>query len=216
MKRSLGCRESALAKPSVRLIALRLNQTWKGESIAMVTSPVISNSPEILSLEDWMQNPPDSTEWVDGELVEKTGMTLKHGKIQGNLYFYWRSYKDSSKQGGEVYTDVPCRTHKQGRFPDVAYLTPELVAQYGDAKVLPQSFPLSAEIVSSTDLAEDVIAKAQEYLQSGGEEVWLIYPENRWIIVATEESRKIFISGEVVSTQKVLPSFSIPVDELLA
>lgn len=182
----------------------------------MVTSTVISNSPKILSLEDWVQNPPDSTEWVNSELVEKTGMTLKHSEVQGNLYFYWRSYKDSSGQGGKVYTDVPCRTNKQGRSPDVAYLTPELVAQYGDVKVLPQSFPLSAEIVSQTDLAEDVIAKSQEYLQSSGQEVWLVYPENRWIIVATEESRKIFISGEVVSTQKVLLGFSIPVDELLA
>ena len=182
----------------------------------MVIASVISNSPQIISLEDWMQNPPDSTEWVNGELIEKTGMTLKHSRVQGNLYFYWRSYKDSSGQGGEIYTDVPCRTHKQGRFPDVAYLSPELVAQYGDAKVLPQSFPLSAEIVSPTDLAEDVIAKAQEYLQSGGQEVWLVYPDTRWIIVATEEFRKIFISGEVVSTQKVLPGFSIAVDELLA
>ncbi|NES19048.1 MAG: Uma2 family endonuclease [Symploca sp. SIO3E6] len=132
------------------------------------------------------------------------------------MSFYWRSYKNSSGQRGEVYTDVPCRTNQQGRFPDVAYLTPELVAQYGDAKVLPQSFPLSAEIVSPTDLAEDVISKAQEYLQSGGEEVWLVYPENCWIIVVTEEFRKIFISGEVVSTQKVLLGFSISVDELLA
>jgi Uma2 family endonuclease len=181
-----------------------------------MTSTVISNDPKILSLEDWMENPPEHTEWIDGELVEKTGMTLKHSKVQGNLYFYWRSYQESSQQGGKVYTEVPCRTNKQGRFPDVAYLTPELVAQYGDAKVLPQSFPLSAEIVSPTDLAEDVIAKAQEYLQSGGQEVWLVYPENCWIIVVTADSRKIFIAGEIVSTQKILLGFSISVDELLA
>jgi len=182
----------------------------------MVTSPVISKSQIILSLEDWMQNPPNNTEWIDGELREKTGITLKHSKVQSNLSFYWRSYKYSSGQGGKVYTNVPCRTNQQGRFPDVAYLSPELVAQYGNAKVLPQSFPLSAEIVSPTDLAEDVISKAQEYLNSGGEEVWLVYPDNRWIIVATKESRKIFISGEVVSTQKVLLGFNISVDELLA
>ncbi|MGB7439756.1 MAG: Uma2 family endonuclease [Coleofasciculaceae cyanobacterium] len=182
----------------------------------MVATQIISNSFKISSLEDWLQNPPDQTEWVDEELVEKTGMTLKHSRIQGNLYFYWRNYKNSSGQGGEVYTDVPCRTNKQGRSPDVAYLMPDLVAQYGEEKVLPQSFPLSAEIVSPTDLAEDVIAKAQEYLLSSGQEVWLVYPENRWIIVVTEESRKIFISGEMVSTQKVLPGFSISMDELLA
>lgn len=75
---------------------------------------------------------------------------------------------------------------------------------------------MSAEIVSPTDLAEDVIAKAQEYLQSGGEEVLLVYPKTRWIIVATGESRKISISGEVVNTKKILLCFSISVDELLA
>jgi len=163
-----------------------------------------------------MENPPVGTEWVDGELLEKNGMTLKHSRIQSKLSFYWRSYKDSSGQGGEVYTEVPCRTNKQGRSPDVAYLTPELVAQYGDAKVLPQSFPLSAEIVSPTDLAEDVIAKAQEYLQSGGEEVWLVFPESRWIIVTTQTQRIVFASGEVMTTQIVLPGFSVAVDELLA
>jgi Uma2 family endonuclease len=181
----------------------------------MLTATAIANPSEVFSLEDWMQNPPDRQEWVNGELLEKNGITLKHSKVQGNLYFYWRSYKDSSGQGGKVYTEVPCRTNKQGRYPDVAYLTPQLLAQFGNAKVLPQSFPLSAEIISPTDLAEDVIAKAQEYLQSGGEEVWLVFPENGWIIVITQETRQIFISGEVVSTQKVLPGFSIAVDELL-
>lgn len=182
----------------------------------MVVSTVVSNQSPVISLEDWLENPPVGTEWVDGELLEKNGMTLKHSRIQGNLCFYWRSYKVSSGQGGEIYTEVPCRTNKQGRSPDVAYLTPELVAQYGDAKVLPQSFPLSAEIVSPTDLAEDVIAKAQEYLQSGGEEVWLVFPESRWIIIITQDKRLVFISGEVISTQTVLPGFSVAVDELLA
>lgn len=163
-----------------------------------------------------MENPPVSTEWVDGELIEKNGITLKHSRIQSKLSFSWRSYMNSSGQGGEVYTEVPCRTNKQGRSPDVAYLTPELVAQYGEAKVLPQSFSLSAEIVSPRDLAEDVIAKAQEYWHSGGEEVWLVFPESHWIIVVTQTQRIGFISGEIISTQVVLPGFSVAVDELLA
>jgi Uma2 family endonuclease len=75
---------------------------------------------------------------------------------------------------------------------------------------------LSAEIVSPTDFAEDVIAKAQEYLHSGGEEVWLVFPENRWIIVNTQSQRLIFTSGEVVSTQIILLGFSVAVDDLLA
>ena len=179
----------------------------------MVTAPITKDN---ISLEEFMANPPERMEWVDGQLVEKNGMTLRHGEIQLRLGRYWEDYKASSEQGGKVYTDVPCRTNKQGRSPDVAYLTPELVAQFGNAATLPQSFPLSAEIVSPTDLAENVLLKAQEYLESGGEEVWLVFPESRWVMVMTENQGLMFTSGQVVGTQRVLKGFSISVDELLA
>jgi Uma2 family endonuclease len=192
----------------------------------MVTNPVVT---ENFTLEDWMRNPPDRMEWVDGKLVEKNpvnwgdeqpfeknGMTLKHSRIQARLARYWGSYMTSSGQNGEVYTEVPCRTNKQGRVPDVAYLTPELVTQFGDAATLPQSFPLIAEIVSPTDIAEDVFLKAQEYLQSGCEEVWLVFPESRLVLVMTQNQIVGFKAGEVVSTQKVLLGFSVAIDELLA
>jgi Uma2 family endonuclease len=170
----------------------------------------------IHSLEEWMQNPPERTEWVNEGLVEKNGMTLKHSRVQSKLARCWGNYKEANGCGGEVYTEAPCRTQKQGRSPDVAYLTPELVAQYGNEKVLPQSFPLTAEIISPTDLAEEMIAKALEYLESGGEEVWLVYPEVRWILVITPDSRQVFVSGETATTRSVLAGFSIVVDELLA
>ena len=63
----------------------------------MVTSRVVSNSSEVFSLEDYMRNPPDGTEWVDGQLVQKNGMTAKHGRIQARLARYWGNYMISSK-----------------------------------------------------------------------------------------------------------------------
>ncbi len=81
---------------------------------------------------------------------------------------------------------------------------------------MPQSFPLSAEIISPTDLAENVFLKAQEYLESGGEEVWLVFPESKWIIIVTENQGLMFTSAQVVTTQKVLIGFSVAVDDLLA
>lgn len=175
---------------------------------------LISEAP--FSLEDFTQHPPDGMEWVDGDLVEKAGMTLRHGKIQLRLARCWEVYQESSGQGGEVYTEVPCRTHKQGRSPDVAYLTPELVAQYGNLPTLPQSFPLCAEIISPTDTADLILLKATEYLESGSEEVWLVYPESHWVMVITREGGLMFGSGQEAKTQKMLSGFSIAVDELLA
>ena len=51
----------------------------------MVASTVVSNQSPAISLEEWMENPPVGTEWVDGELLEKNGMTLKHSEIQVNF-----------------------------------------------------------------------------------------------------------------------------------
>jgi len=182
----------------------------------MVTSIDISDSAKVFSLEDYMLNPPERMEWVDGELIEKNGITLKHGRIQAKLARYWGNYMISSNQGGEVYTETPCRTVGRARCPDVSYLTPELVTQFGEVKVLPQSFPLIAEIISPTDEAEEIFTKVNEYLQSSCQEVWLILPESQWIVVMTQQQRLLFTKGEVVSTQRMLPGFSVPVDELLA
>lgn len=168
-----------------------------------------------LTIEDFMANPAKNMEWVDGQLVETNGMTLKHSRIQSKLARSWGNYKDSSGQAGEVYTEPPCRTSRQVRRPDVAYLTPELVAQFGDVPTLPQSFPLVAEIVSPTDIAEDVFLKAQEYLASSCQEVWLVFPESHLVFVVTQNQILGFRAGETVSTQQILAGFSIAVDELL-
>ena len=61
-----------------------------------------------------------------------------------------------------------------------------------------------------------MLLKAQEYLESGGEEIWLVFPESRWVMVITENQGLMFTSGQVASTQRVLKGFSVPVDELLA
>lgn len=177
---------------------------------------VTSTTAEVLSLDDFMLNPPERKEWVDGQLVEKDGMTLRHGAIQSKLDFYWRSYMLSNTQAGQVYTEAPCRTTKQVRRPDVAYLTAELLSQFAESAVLPRSFPLIAEVVSPTDIAEELFTKAQEYLQSGCEEVWLLLPESRYVMIMTQNQRFWFATGDIARTQVVLQGFSVSVDELLA
>ncbi|HBL10976.1 MAG TPA: hypothetical protein DD379_06130 [Cyanobacteria bacterium UBA11162] len=169
-----------------------------------------------ISLDHFLRHPIDNNEWVDGQLIEKTGMTLRHGQIQLRLGSCWRNHMISSGQGGEVYTEALCRTNKQGRRPDVSYLTPELVTQYAGVTALPQSFPLIAEIASPDDSGEELFAKAKEYLESGCQEVWLVFPESLWIIVITQEQHLLLTVGEIINTQTVLKGFNITMDELLA
>jgi Uma2 family endonuclease len=94
-------------------------------------------------------------------------------------------------------------------------LTPELLERYRNEPTLPQSPPLVAEIASPTDVAEELFAKAQEYLNSSCQEVWLVFPEGRRILILTENKTFAFQAGDTVSTQVVLEGFKITLDELL-
>ncbi|MBD1825295.1 Uma2 family endonuclease [Cyanobacteria bacterium FACHB-DQ100] len=169
-----------------------------------------------ISLEVFLENPIDHAEWIDGQIFEKKEMSAKTGRIQARLARYWGNYQESSQQGGEVYTETPCRTVGRVRCPDVAYLSPALVAQHGNFKVLPHSFLLIAEIISPTDEAEEVFTKVREYLASQCQEVWLVFPESQYVLVITADRQVLKTLGETVTTQKVLQGFSVSVDELLA
>ncbi|MCL1474544.1 Uma2 family endonuclease [Argonema antarcticum] len=170
----------------------------------------------VISLEDFLLHPPDRMEWVDGTLLEKTGMTFKHGVAQSKLAYYWRAYKNSGEQGGEVVTEALCRTNKQARRPDVAYITGELLQQLGEFTVCPQSFSLIAEVASPDDGAEELFAKAKEYLESGCQEVWLLFPEEKLVLIKTPERWFLLNPNDVVNTQSVLQGFSVAVKELLS
>lgn len=183
----------------------------------MVASIATANNVEFFSLEDFIANPPERTEWVDGKLVEKTAMTYKHGLAQGKLTSYWRNHLLEVGQGGEICVETLCRTNKQARRPDVAYISAELLEQYGtNFTILPQSFPLVAEVASPDDSAEELFAKSQQYLESGCQEVWLLFPETRLVLINTQNRWQLFNTNEVVKTQNILTGFSIAVAELLA
>ena len=175
-----------------------------------------SDPGKVIPLEEFLVKPAERMEWVDGNLVEKTGMTFKHSLAQSKLARFWGNYKDSSGERGEVLTEIVCRTNKQGRRPDVAYITPELLPPSGNFTAFSQSFPLIAEVASPEDSGEELFAKAQEYLESGCLEVWLLFPEARLIFVNAGQRWLLFNADEVVNTQTVLAGFSVAVSELLA
>ena len=105
-------------------------------------------------------------------LWRKLGQTLVHAKIQTRLLFRWLGYVEHQPLGGMVLVKAPGQTKGGVRRPDVAYLSPDLIQQFGeDIATLPQSYPLTGEILSPTDSGEDIFLKAQEYLTSSAPEL---------------------------------------------
>lgn len=181
------------------------------------------------TLEEYLANPPDGMEWVDDRLVEKRPliwnaqqyqeiptMTAKTRRIQSRLSRYWGNYMLETQLGGEVYVEASCQTEGRARVPDVAYLTPDLLAEVGEFNTFPHSFPLVAEVISPTDLAGQVFWKVDEYLRSRAQEVWLLFPDNPMIVVFTAAQTVRYGAGAIAQTLQVLPGFSVAIDALMA
>jgi Uma2 family endonuclease len=180
-----------------------------------LVSPEVS-SDEVLTLEEFLAHPTEQMEWVDGQLVEKTGMTVKHGLVQGKLVQFLRNKLDSLGEGGQAVTEVACRTLKQVRRPDVAYIPAELMAEVEEATVSPQVFPLIAEVASPDDSAEILFEKSAEYIEAGCQEVWLLFPGAKLVMTkVTDQPWRLFNPGETVESAIALPGFSISVNDLL-
>ncbi len=179
---------------------------------ATISPPLTIN----LTLAEFLANPPENQEYVEGQLMEKKQMTVKHSKIQAKLAYSWLNYLEKTNQQGAVYTELPCQTINQGRRPDVCYLTAELGLKYENAPSLPQSPPLIAEIASPNDSAEDLFAKASEYLASQCQEVWLIFPESQRVLIILPEKTLAFSHNQSITTQTVLTGFQISMGELFA
>jgi Uma2 family endonuclease len=189
----------------------------------MVATPLAKQAPLVIENYDLTPLPidcfdeiPEGMELVDGNSVEKTGMTLKHSAAQAKLVWQWQSYANTATLGGEVYAEAPCQTHQQKRRPDVAYVTASLRQQLGLPNIYPQAFPLIAEIASPDDSAEMLFAKAQEYLAAGAEEVWILLPETQLAFIVLSDRVLAFTATQTIATQKILPGFTIGLAELFS
>lgn len=75
---------------------------------------------------------------------------------------------------------------------------------------------IAVEVISPTDLAEAVTAKAMEYLDGGVQLVWQIYPEGRILFAHRPggETRRVRAEEEITA-DGILPDFRVRLADLL-
>jgi Uma2 family endonuclease len=103
--------------------------------------------------------------------------------------------------------------------PDVAFVSSQRwpydrVPPRGDNawKVIPN---LTVEVVSPSNMADEIQVKIHDYFQSGVELVWVIYPEHREVYVYGSPVRvQVRARTDVLEGGKVLPDFRLALEEL--
>jgi Uma2 family endonuclease len=157
-------------------------------------------------------------ELVDGELVVSNS-GLEHGYIGVILASALYSFVISRKLG-VVLDSSTAFTMKTGnkRSPDVSFLSKNRLQ---GLKKLPKGFgqgapDLAVEILSPSNTTAEIHSKIVEYLENGTKLIWVINPEEEYVLVykSRPSPDRLLSSVDILSGEETLPDFSIAVADL--
>lgn len=188
--------------------------------------PELLDAP-LLTTADLLVLPHDGMErWLVAGRLRERPMTVRnrvHSRIMVRLSHLLESWREQQPEPrGEVFCgEAGCRL---GRNPDttvgvdVVYATANLVAHQPDDTTLIDGVPmLVVEILSPSDVMEDINEKIDLYQGFRVPLVWVIDPHDRTVTIYRLDSQPqmININGEL-SDEPNLPGFRIKVAEVFA
>lgn len=166
---------------------------------------------------------PERYEVVAGEVVEKVPMSAPAAEVANRIRDALSAYLRSRKLGCarmDMLFRIPLPEDKsRNRATDLAYISldwwPENRAMPYRGNPVDVVPDLMVEVASPTDEAEDLLAKAFEYLEAGARAVWVAYPILR--VVCEFESRtkqRQFFEHDDLDGGTLLPGFCVPMAQL--
>jgi Uma2 family endonuclease len=105
------------------------------------------------------------------------------------------------------------------RRPDVAFVSAQRIAQASSQPGSDEAWnlvpELMVEVVSPTDLAEEIVERLEEYWAAGAQLIWVVYPTQRLVYVY-ESPRQVSILGvaDEMEGGSVLPGLRIAISSL--
>ena len=159
-------------------------------------------------------------ELIRGELIEVTPPGGVHGNIAIRLGSLLQNFADTH-QLGKVMVETGFRLTSQPdtvRGPDISFLSAAKIPTTG----LPDGYisgppDLAVEIVSAGDTASEIQDKVQDYLTYGAQLVWVVYPQQRIVIVHYPDgAARTLRETDTLAGETVLPGFTCRVGDIFS
>jgi len=187
----------------------------------------IATIADVLTTEELLALPRNGVDrWlIRGQLREKS-MTIRnrfHSRIIIRTGFVLERWLDQqppprgSVLGGEVGVRLR-RDPDTTVGVDIIYISADLAARQSDKTTLIEGVPtLMIEILSPSDVLEEVDEKIDGYLAAGVALVWVIDPHDRTVLVYRPGAEpELFNMSQELSGEPHLPGFRVAVAELFA
>jgi Uma2 family endonuclease len=179
-----------------------------------MTGQLTASTSHLLTAEEFSRLPGDGChryELVKGKVVKEPPPGIEHGDLALRLGRFLQQYVDEHRLGLVTVESgfVLERGPDTVRGPDVAFVStarlPPPQARRGYGAMAPD---LVVEVVSPSDRASKVEAKAREYLAAGSRLVCVVGPPTRSVAVYRPDgSSRLLRESDPLDGEDVLPGF---------
>jgi Uma2 family endonuclease len=157
-------------------------------------------------------------ELIRGELLEMAPPGAEHGDIASEIIVLLRSFAKQHKLG-KVLTEtgfILNATPSTVRSPDISFLAAGKIPSEGLPRgFIPGAPDLAVEVVSPGDAASEIQDKVQDYLTYGTQIVWVVYPQQRIVIIHYPDgTARTLRETDTLSGETIIPGFSCQVAEI--
>lgn len=137
------------------------------------------------TLEDYLALPEDvRVEMIDGVFYDMSAPTIKHQGISGRIYQEFSNFVD--RNGGRCIP-LAAPTDVQLFCDNKTIVQPDVLVVCDRIKLTPARVfgapDLVVEVVSPNNWRKDVYLKTEKYREAGVKEYWLVFPEQKEVIV---------------------------------
>lgn len=105
--------------------------------------------------------------------IEMTPATNKHGRLKLHV----GAILERKLKKGEALTDCSIMTAQGVKVADVAWCSKEFIYMHGFETPYPKAPDICVEIVYPSNSHEEMVNKAQLYLQAGAKEAWVVWED---------------------------------------
>ena len=172
----------------------------------------------LLTLEQFDQLP--SVEGVLYELDKGVVVTMpepmpRHNLCRDRISRLAGNFAEQHKLGTVFLETGYQLTSETVRIPDVSFVPADRMREIDLDRRIQGAPALAVEVVSPTDLAQDLARKVDQYLAAGAQEVWVVYPSMREVHVFRNGGDAAVLGpDDTIECPELLPGFTVKVASL--
>ena len=159
----------------------------------------------------------ETHELIRGELYPIMPAGTLHGIITNRLSAYLSFFVLENDLGEITAAETGFKLINQSTVgADIGFIGKENLAKFG----VPDSFfptapDLAVEVVSPSNSSDEISTKVEDYLKSGSQIVWIVYPKRKIVVVYRTNNTVSFLEEtDELEGEDLLPNFRLPLKKI--